>query len=76
MPKSVAEDSGRDPSAVVLRWHIQHGLCPIPRSTNPDHIRANFTALDFELSDEQMAKLDALDDSEGRLGPEPGKFND
>ncbi|MDP4574609.1 aldo/keto reductase [Qipengyuania sp. G39] len=74
--KSVAEESGQDPSAVVLRWHIQHGLCPIPRSTNPDHIRANFTALDFELSNEQMAKLDALDDSEGRLGPEPGKFND
>ena len=74
--RSVAEETGQDATAVILRWHIQHGLCPIPRSTNPDHIRSNFTALDFELSDDQMAKLDALDSSDGRMGPEPGTVNE
>ena len=74
--KAIADETGRAASAVILRWHIQHGLCPIPKSTNPDHIRANFSALDFELTQEQMAKIDALDSDDGRMGPEPGKFND
>ena len=63
-------------SAVIIRWHIQHGFSVLPRSTNPDHIRDNYSALSFELSEEQMAKIDALDSEDGRMGPEPGKFND
>ncbi|WP_128892090.1 aldo/keto reductase [Erythrobacter sp. HKB08] len=73
--KSIAEETGQSPAAVVIRWHIQHGLSTLPRSTNPDHIRDNFSAVDFELTTEQMAKIDALDDPDGRIGPEPGKFN-
>ncbi len=72
---SIAEETGKSKSAVVIRWHIQHGLSTLPRSTNPDHIRDNFAALSFELSDEQMAKIDTLDDPDARMGPEPGKFN-
>mgnify|MGYP000678112244 FL=1 len=64
------------PSAVIIRWHIQHGFSVLPRSTNPDHIRDNYSALSFELSEEQMAKIDALDSEDGRMGPEPGNFND
>ncbi|MEW4448544.1 aldo/keto reductase [Qipengyuania sp. JC766] len=74
--KSLAEETGQSAAAIVIRWHIQHGLSVLPRSTNPDHIRDNFTALDFELTDEQMAKIDELDSADGRIGPEPGKFND
>ena len=72
---SIADELNRSPAAVVIRWHIQHGLSVLPRSTNPKHIRDNFTALDFELSDEQMARIDALDRDDGRIGPEPGSFN-
>ena len=74
--KGIAVETGQSASAVIIRWHIQHGLSVLPRSTNPDHIRDNFKALSFELSDEQMAKIDALDSKDGRMGPEPGKFND
>ena len=74
--KSIADETGKSASAVIIRWHIQHGFSVLPRSTNPDHIRDNYSALSFELSEEQMAKIDALDSEDGRMGPEPGKFND
>jgi len=74
--KGIAEETGQSASAVIIRWHIQHGFSVLPRSTNPDHIRDNFKALSFELSDDQMAKIDALDSKDGRMGPEPGSFND
>lgn len=73
--QKIAVETGQPASAVVLRWHMQHGLCPIPKSTSRDHIEQNFAALSFELSDDQMARIDALDDADGRLGPDPAKFN-
>ena len=72
---AVAEECAQPASAVVLRWHIQHGLCPIPKSTQRAHIEQNFAALSFELNEEQMARIDALDDADGRLGPDPSEFN-
>ena len=39
-----------------------------------DHIAANFEAVRFELSDDQMARIDALDDADGRIGPHPDSF--
>ncbi|MBZ6377944.1 oxidoreductase [Pacificimonas flava] len=70
----IAAETGQPASAVVLRWHLQHGLSPIPKASKPDHMQANFTALSFELSEEQMARIDELDDQNGRIGPEPGSF--
>ena len=71
----IAEETGQSKAAVVIRWHIQCGLSTLPRSTNPDHIRDNFSALSFELTADQMKMIDDLDDADGRIGPEPGKFN-
>ncbi|MBY8333322.1 aldo/keto reductase [Qipengyuania pacifica] len=73
---SIAEETGHSASAVILRWHLQHGLCPIPKASSRDHIEANFSAISFTLSDEQMARIDALDDADGRIGPEPSKLNE
>ena len=72
---AIAEETGQSAPAVVIRWHIQHGFSTLPRSTNPDHIRDNFKALSFELSDDQMARIDALDSADGRMGPDPAKFS-
>jgi 2,5-diketo-D-gluconate reductase A len=72
---AIANETGRNPAAVILRWHLQHGLCTIPKASSRDHIAANFEALDFELSDKQMARIDALDDADGRIGPDPSKFS-
>ncbi|RKF21807.1 aldo/keto reductase [Altericroceibacterium spongiae] len=69
--KAIAAETGHSPSAVVLRWHIQHGLAPIPKATSHDHISANFDACDFELNDDQMDRIDDMDDPQGRTGPHP-----
>jgi diketogulonate reductase-like aldo/keto reductase len=46
---------------VMLRWHLQQGRSAIPKSTRPARIAENFDVFDFELSDEQIAAVDALD---------------
>jgi diketogulonate reductase-like aldo/keto reductase len=58
--RRVAEEVGRTPAQVLVRWHVQHGIVVIPRSSKPDRIRANADVADFTLSEEQMSALDAL----------------
>ena len=70
----IAGETGAPASAVVLAWHLQHGLNPLPRSSSRDHIAENFRALEVNLSDEQMAAIDALDSDDGRMGPHPSSF--
>ena len=72
--KQVADETGQPASAVIINWHLQHGLAPIPKSASRDHIEANFKALDFTLTDEQMKRIDELDSASGRMGPEPSKM--
>jgi 2,5-diketo-D-gluconate reductase A len=48
---------------VVLRWHIQQGIVPIPKSANPERLRQNLEVFDFELTDEELASLSALNGS-------------
>ncbi|TMM48839.1 aldo/keto reductase [Qipengyuania marisflavi] len=73
--KTIAEATGQPASAVILRWHMQHGLCAIPKASSRDHMAANFQALDFDLTGDQMAAIDALDSADGRMGPDPADFN-
>ena len=58
---------------VVLRWNLQHGNVVIPKSATPSRIVSNLDLFWFELSDDEMARLDALDRGE-RLGPDPDAF--
>lgn len=66
----IADDHGRTPAQVMLRWHLQRGRSAIPKSTNPARIAENFDVVDFDLTPEQLAALDALDTGQ-RRGPEP-----
>ena len=52
---------GKTPAQVTLRWHIQQGRQVIPKSTNPVRIAENFDIFDFELSPDELARIDALD---------------
>ena len=72
--KEIADEIGQPTSAVVIRWHLQCGNVPIPKSTQRAHIEANFKALEFELTDAQMKAIDDLDDPDGRMGPDPAEF--
>ncbi|HSE07513.1 MAG TPA: aldo/keto reductase [Nocardioidaceae bacterium] len=56
----IAERLGRTPAQVIVRWHLQHSVIVIPKSRNPERIRANADVAGFELSSEDMAALDAL----------------
>lgn len=44
-------------SQIILKWHIQNGYIPLPKSTNYDHIKENFELFDFNLSDEEMEEI-------------------
>lgn len=57
---AIAEAHGKSAAQIILRWHLQDGHVAIPGSHNPDHIRENTELFDFELSDEEMAQLRAL----------------
>lgn len=52
---------GRSNAQIILRWHVQAGNIVIPGSKNPAHIKDNFNIFDFELTDDEMAKIAALD---------------
>ncbi len=51
---------GKITAQIILRWHMQDGNIVIPGSKNPDHIRANFDLFDFELTEEEMEQIAAL----------------
>jgi diketogulonate reductase-like aldo/keto reductase len=61
----VAKRVGRTPAQVLLRWCLQHDLPVIPKSTHRERIHENAQIFDFALSKEDMAQLDALDQTNG-----------
>ncbi|MEW5809048.1 MAG: aldo/keto reductase [Actinomycetota bacterium] len=71
---AIAEDHGRTPAQVLIRWSIQLGNIVIPRSSSPERIEANFDVFGFELSDEQMASLNGLNDGT-RFRPDPDTYS-
>ena len=71
---AVAARLGRSPAQVILRWHVQHGLVPLPRSVTPSRIAENLDLFSFELTGADMAAIDGLD-RDGRIGPHPDAFN-
>lgn len=52
---------GKSNAQIILRWHIQAGNIMIPGSKNPAHIKDNFNLFDFALTNDEMAKITALD---------------
>ena len=56
----LAERFGRTPAQVIVRWHLQHRVVIIPKSSRQDRIRSNADVGDFTLSADDMAALDAL----------------
>jgi 2,5-diketo-D-gluconate reductase A len=72
----IAEQVGRTPAQVALRWHIQRGDIVFPKSSTPERMAENFALFDFELDDEAMAAITGLDKGEdGRTGPNPDTFD-
>jgi 2,5-diketo-D-gluconate reductase A len=70
----IAEQLGRTPAQVTLRWHVQRGDVVFPKSVKRSRMEENFAIFDFELDESQMAAITALDRGE-RTGPDPDEFN-
>ena len=58
---AIAASHGKTSAQIILRWHLQAGNIAIPGSSNEAHIQENFEIFDFELSDEEMQRMTALD---------------
>jgi methylglyoxal/glyoxal reductase len=58
---AIAAETGRTPAQVLIRWSLQKGCVVIPKSSNERRLVENATVFDFELSEAQMAGLDALE---------------
>ena len=56
----IAGKRGRTLAQVALRWAIQQGVAPIPRSSNAERVAQNFDVFDFSLDDDEMARISAL----------------
>ena len=62
--QSIAQAHGVSAAQVILRWDLQRGIVVIPGSSNPEHIRENLDLFGFELSDDEMGQIAALDRGE------------
>lgn len=60
----IAQDHGVSSAQVILRWNLQKGVVVIPGSSNPEHIKENTQIYHFELTEDEMNKINALDRNE------------
>ncbi|HEY2790028.1 MAG TPA: aldo/keto reductase [Gaiellales bacterium] len=67
---AIAASHGRTPAQIVLRWHVQIGAVPIPKSADPERMRENLAVFDFELGADDMAALHGIDRG-NRIGADP-----
>ncbi len=70
---ALAEQYGRTPAQVILRWHLQLGNIVFPKSSNPERIRENIALFDFELAEDDMTTISDLN-ADRRRGPNPDTF--
>ncbi|MGD2035689.1 MAG: aldo/keto reductase [Bacteroidales bacterium] len=69
----IGKKYGKNPVQVVLRWDLQKEVITIPKSVHRERIFSNADIFDFELSEEDMSQIDALD-RDKRTGPHPDSF--
>ena len=70
----IAAAHNRTPGQIVLRWHVELGNVVFPKSMTPSRIEENIDIFDFELSAEEVERIEALDRGM-RTGPDPDTFN-
>jgi diketogulonate reductase-like aldo/keto reductase len=65
---------GKSPAQLLIRWDLQHQVVTIPKSSTPHRIVENAEVFDFEISADDMTRLDSLNRNE-RTGPDPDNFS-
>lgn len=72
--RAIADNHGKSVAQVIIRWDLQHGVVTIPKSITPHRIAENASVFDFELSADEMSRIDGLNRNE-RVGPDPDNFD-
>lgn len=70
---AIGKEVNKSAAQVIIRWNIQHGVIVIPKSVTSSRIEENINVFDFELSNEQMQRIDNLN-KDKRIGPDPNTF--
>jgi Aldo/keto reductases, related to diketogulonate reductase len=70
MIKKIGDHHHKSVAQVILRWELQHGILPIPKSQHAERIVENAQVFDFELSDDELSMIDLLNKNQ-RTGNEP-----
>ncbi|KRM10903.1 aldo/keto reductase [Lentilactobacillus farraginis] len=75
--QKLAEKYHKNVGQIILRWHIQRGIVPIPKSTNLNHQRANLDVFDFELTTDEIHEINGLNKQDGRIdGQDPNVYEE
>lgn len=73
----LGEKYHKSPAQIILRWHHERGILPIPKSRDLDHQRENLAIFDFELTDEEIAAINQLERPDGRIdGQDPNEYEE
>jgi len=72
--QEIADNYGKSVAQVILRWDLQNGVITIPKSTKEHRIAENATVFDFELTADDMKRIDSLNQNH-RVGPDPDNFD-
>ncbi|KAF3079637.1 hypothetical protein TWF569_005749 [Orbilia oligospora] len=69
---AIGHNHGRHPTQVMIKWSLQKGYLPLPKSDNPERMKANMDMDGWELSEEEMTKIEQLDEGQdGAICPYP-----
>ncbi|WP_277631546.1 aldo/keto reductase [Atopococcus tabaci] len=76
--KQIAEKYDKTPGQIVLRWNLQNNVLPIVKASSPKHQQENVDVFDFELTEEDIQAIDAMDKGEdGRVeGQHPNEYEE
>lgn len=67
----VARRHGKSPAQILIRWNLERGTVPLPKANRLDHLEENIRVFDFELGEEDLARLDDLNEQYSSLGTLP-----
>jgi len=73
--RAIAEKHSRTPAQIILRWHLEQGLVPLPKTSTVARLPENIAVWDFSLDEGDMAKLRKLDRRNGNTQPLPDDMN-
>lgn len=75
--QQLAQKYDKNVGQIILRWHVQRGIVPIPKARNLNHQRTNLALFDFALTPDEVAAIDGLNRPDGRLeGQDPNTYEE